>query len=99
MLGHQGRRGLLGQPGLHDFLEIAKCLAALQGTGLHGREDPLQKSQPPPRSGEERELAFDHEAAQRPLGRIVGRRHRRIPEEVPQGRLDLEQVGAGVGRA
>jgi len=36
--------------------------------GLHRREDPLQESQPSSRADEERELAFDHEATQRPLG-------------------------------
>ena len=46
-----------------------------------------------------RDLALEHDGAQRLLGRIVGRLHTRMRDEPPQRGPHLQQVGAGVGRA
>ena len=46
-----------------------------------------------------RDLAREHQRAQRLLGRVVCRRYRRIAQKRPHRWPQFEQIGTGVGRA
>ena len=96
---NQARRRDVGDGREHGLVHELPKVHALAQTGLMNAEAARQElvaAQGTRRSGD---LAFEHDAAQGLLGGIVGGRQRWVRRERPQCRPQLEDVGAGLGRA
>jgi len=97
--GQEAGRQRLVDPGDDGQAQVIPEVAALTAARLMGAEAACDELVATARSGGAGGLALEHQRTDGLLSRVVGRRHIRIGQEGPQRRLQLEQLGAVVGRA
>ena len=96
---HQARRRRVGDERVHRAVHEVPQIATLAQAGLVNAEPARQELVAAQRACRPADLALEHDAAQRLLGGTVGRRQARIRRERPPRGPQLEDIGAGVGRA
>lgn len=96
---HQARRRRVGDERVNRAVHEVPQIATLAQACLVNAEAARQELVTAQRACGPGDFSLQHDAAQRLLGGIVGRRQARIRRERPQRRPQLEDVGAGVGRA